>query len=297
MTNLHRVLFFLLLTSLLGCSGAPEAQWGRGHVHVPAAGSGVTKQEHDMFARLNQDRAKKGLHALRYDEKLADIGRAHSADMNRHQFFAHESPRTGSAMDRVVRAAYAAIVARENLALHQNIAAAQDALLKSPGHYANIMANDITHVGIGIVASSHDTRQIYITQVFAKPAAIATPEQLQRDMIARIPSTRAARSLPPLPIHDGLQAQAQSHVGKIHDKMSKGDFNNLGQKIIATFSSLGGGLRSLGMSGQLAFGAADVPIPQAALRKEAAAVAVATQAARGEGGRPVVKVLILIGIK
>jgi uncharacterized protein YkwD len=37
---------------------------------------------------------------------------------------------------------------RENLAAASSVDTAEDGLLKSPGHFANLMATDITHIGI-----------------------------------------------------------------------------------------------------------------------------------------------------
>jgi uncharacterized protein YkwD len=41
------------------------------------------------------------------------------------------------------------------------------ALMKSPGHRANIMYPDVTHIGIGIASNSRG--DIWITQMFLRP--------------------------------------------------------------------------------------------------------------------------------
>src|SRR5579871_6683225 len=99
----------------VGCGGAPEGRFGEGVPKTPTTPE-ILAMEHDMFERLNRDRAAGGLPPLAYDDDLAAIGRAHSTDMRDHHFFAHESPTTGKLEDRLDRAGYLAIVGRENLA-------------------------------------------------------------------------------------------------------------------------------------------------------------------------------------
>src|SRR5207253_9242370 len=101
----------------------------------------VLAMEHAMFERLNHDRAAGGLPPLEYDPRLADVGRAHSADMSAHHFFAHESPTNGNLEDRLDAAGYLALKGRENLAEAGDVVGAQDGLMKSPGHHANIMSS------------------------------------------------------------------------------------------------------------------------------------------------------------
>src|SRR5262245_15608031 len=90
---------------LAACNRVPAASFGTGLPKV-AVSSQVQQMEHAMFQRLNRDRAAHGLHALKYDERLADIGRYHSQDMRDHKFFDHDSPTTGALDNRLNRAGY-----------------------------------------------------------------------------------------------------------------------------------------------------------------------------------------------
>ena len=126
-------------------------------------------QERGMFERLNRDRKAQGCRALRFDERLSDVARHHSADMRDHRFFEHESPRTGGVDNRLDAAGYLLPTARENLSEAPDIERSQDGLLKARPHHENIMSEDVTHVGIGIVEGGVvDPRNVAVTQVLAR---------------------------------------------------------------------------------------------------------------------------------
>lgn len=122
--------------------------------------------EKRMFELVNRDRVMKGLPALRYDSGLAAVARAHSQDMVTRGYFAHHSSRTGDHADRIQRAGISWSRCGENLALDQSVESAQKHLMESPGHRANILSRDYTHIGIGIVRSGG---RIYATQNFIRP--------------------------------------------------------------------------------------------------------------------------------
>src|SRR5689334_887345 len=98
-----RALLLSLAVALAACTDpTTAAEFGSARPTV-AATPDVARLEQTMWARLNRDRAARGLPALAWDPHLADIARAHSLDMLQHDFFAHESPTTGVLEDRLVR--------------------------------------------------------------------------------------------------------------------------------------------------------------------------------------------------
>ena len=157
-----------------------------------------------MFERLNRDRAASGLPPLEYDEHLADIGRAQSEDMRLHHFFAHESPMYGALDDRFDRAGYVAKVARENLAEAPDVETAQDGLMKSPHHHENIMARDVTKIGIGIVRAG------------VKDPQISCSRRSSQRLCARSRVTRSWRSFA------AVSRRSASEPAAGHDRGAKG---------------------------------------------------------------------------
>lgn len=107
--------------------------------------------EQKMLQLVNEERVKLGLKALVWDEKLAVVARAHSVDMFKRGYFAHENPDGKSPFDRMAAAGITYRAAGENLAYAANVNLAHSGLMRSPGHKANILDKDFGTVGIGVI--------------------------------------------------------------------------------------------------------------------------------------------------
>lgn len=120
---------------------------------------------------VNDERTRHGLHPLQWDETLASIATDHSQDMLGTGFFGHRSPNRGDLRKRLAAASYVATVSRENLAMDQDLESAHQSLMASPGHRSNILAADVTQIGIGIVMDVPDDGPPlwYVTEIFARP--------------------------------------------------------------------------------------------------------------------------------
>ncbi len=133
--------------------------------------------ERRLLALVNRDRQAAGLAALQWDERVANVSRAHSEEMRRTKNVAHISPTTGSAADRVRTAKIKTAVVLENVARAYGVGEAHQGLMNSPGHRANIMARSATHIGIGTVFGEEVSgrREIFITQVFTRVPPTVDP--------------------------------------------------------------------------------------------------------------------------
>jgi len=154
---------------------SPPAHW-LGRPATDESWVDSTAAAEALAARLvDDDRARFGLAPLSWDPELADIARAHSAEMAADGYFAHVSPRTGSVVDRLQAAGYPATFAAENIAMAPTLTEAQESLMRSPGHRAAVLTPEATHFGIGVV-TRRDPRLgtvHHLTQVFvdrAQPA-------------------------------------------------------------------------------------------------------------------------------
>lgn len=292
-----RVGYVGLAALLLAC-GPSSSGGGFGMWTPPILASPEIKVlEHAMFARVNRDRAGARVPALSYDERLADIARAHSLDMRDAGFFAHESPTTGLLEDRMDRAGFLALEMRENLAVAGDVDRAQDNLLESPGHRENIFAPTVTHVGIGIVqGASQDPRALTVTQVFARPADLESPDEVARGVIARIDAARRQHGLPPLIVHPLLEDLAEAHVGALPDGVPPGSTGPIGDEVSrALAAEPGHGLGSIRIVAQLVFSSDEADPPAASLTPAITHVGIAALPGRDERGRPRVKALLLLG--
>ena len=106
--------------------------------------------ENQMIGMVNQERVKRGIPALTFDPQLQVIAREHSADMLERGYFSHYSPEGKSVADRAAANGIDYQVIGENLAYAPSLTAAQNGLMNSPGHRANILSTDYHKIGIGI---------------------------------------------------------------------------------------------------------------------------------------------------
>lgn len=168
------------------------------------------------FLYLNEERRARGLAPLAWAEDAAAIAHAHSEDMLAHGFVGHTSPTTGDVTARFQGAGLRPMVIRENVARGYGPKGIHDSLMNSPGHRVNILATDVTHVGVGVVVGQPETnvagapRPLFATQNFYKlPGAGAPTKDLGPALQARVDEARTARRLAPVRWNDPLSAIAQ----------------------------------------------------------------------------------------
>jgi len=127
-----------------------------------------------MVGAINAERARFSLPPLGRDPRLDAVAEAHSLEMARARFFSHTSPSTGQPADRVSHAGLRWSAVAENIAINQSPEAAQQALLRSPGHHENMVDPVQRSIGVGIVRYGE---QVWVTQLFAalNDTAGATP--------------------------------------------------------------------------------------------------------------------------
>jgi uncharacterized protein YkwD len=276
----------------VACKPTPAPAFGSGLAKV-AVGSNVQRQERAMAERLNRDRASRGLPALRFDERLSDVARHHSQDMRDHHFFEHTSPRTGGVDNRLDAAGYAFITARENLSEAPDIERSQDSLLDSPPHFANIMSSDVTHVGIGIVQGGVvDATNLTVTQVFARPSEVETPERATQRALGRLDSERQERRHKPARRAARLMQLAQKHLPELDASASPDSLERASQGIVAALQGPQGGRVTI--SAQVVPSSEQVVFPESLLETPTCSVGLAMRAVKGEHGRPALQLLLLV---
>jgi len=282
------------------CAGCPAPHTGAFGSWKPTirATDDIATLERQMAQLVNADRAQAGLPPLTFDERLADIARGHSLDMRDHGFFAHESPTTGMLEDRMMVAGYLALEMRENLAQAPDIAKAEQNLMKSPGHHDNLMATSVSHIGIGIVHGAEgDPRVLTITQVFARPTELDTPDAVEEKVLKALRQARGEKGLPPLERHDMLQALAEDDIASLPDDVPESAVRSVGDRVSSELNARHDhGLVSIRIVAQAFFNGDEFTVSEAALDPRTAAYGIATAEAVDEVGRPRVKVLLLLGM-
>lgn len=273
-------------------------EFGSGLPTVPATPE-VRTLEHRMFDRVNRDRKGNGLPALVYDERLADAARSHSADMQKNSFFDHDSPTYGEVAQRLTRAGYVYLVSRENLAEAINIDQAEEGLLKSPHHYENLMAKDITSMGIGIVHGGvRDPRNLTITQIFATPGKNETvPEALQH-IDQSIRQARSKAGLPALARIPRLDEMAKQKLDELKDELTEAsDLKPIAQSAVEQLAKNPiAKVTGVSAGGQVLIDSSQFQAQGGLLQSNAKGYGIAAAYGKQRGGARRLKVLYLVGL-
>lgn len=162
-----------------------------------------------LLTRINDTRHSFGLAPLTRDSRVDAIAHAHSEDMRDHNFIAHVSPTTGSPSDRIVRAGLHASLGAENIGRAYSADEIHEGLLDSPGHRANILLREATHVGIGVVSVQDAGRIAFIaTEVFVKLAQPIDVTSAPEALLSQANAVRASHHLAPLTADSELRAIA-----------------------------------------------------------------------------------------
>lgn len=173
------------------------------------------------FHFLNEMRRARGLAALQWDDRAAAVAESHSADMRENNYVGHVSQTTGDVSARYAGARIPMTIVRENVARGYGPSGIHDSLMRSPGHRANMIASDVTHVGIGVVVGAVEStspgspRPVFLTQNFHRPPGEGAPkgEAMRPALVQRVDRLRASAALEPAAWEDGLDAIADLLAG------------------------------------------------------------------------------------
>lgn len=116
---------------------------------------------YQVFDLLNAVRVREGLEPLNWHDDLSKVARAHSEDMAENDFTAHDSPTTGSPLDRIQAAGIEYDSYGENLAFRTNNSIfAHELLMNSPtGHRETRLRSHYTHIGAGVYLDNYYTEK------------------------------------------------------------------------------------------------------------------------------------------
>jgi uncharacterized protein YkwD len=129
----------------------------------------LARLEHDLFVAVNGFRTSEHLVTLERRGDLDRVARAHSEDMVRRGFFAHQNPDGEMWWQRVERGGVTGFtMVGENVA-QTNQGDPNRAVLEgwkaSPAHRENLMARPYNATGVGI--ARHPDGRLFYTQLYA----------------------------------------------------------------------------------------------------------------------------------
>jgi len=144
----------------------------RNQRRTPEQVAQTSEQEAQILSRVNIERTRAGLAALKFSPRLAVVARGHSYDMAIRHYLSHRSPEGIGPAQRIAGEGIAYEAAGENiysddyrdpgdLAGH-TVAA----WMNSPEHRAAILSDRFLKTGVGVAHSADGT--IYVTQDFVR---------------------------------------------------------------------------------------------------------------------------------
>lgn len=151
---------------LVGTAAAAEPEAA---LTVFPALADATRAEKNAFDKTNQARLDNGLTVLLWDAELCRLARAHSENMARQGYFAHETPDGLQLKDRARAMGISRFkVIGENIAYNKGYddpgAFAVERWMNSGGHRANMLYVGFQASAVGSYVSSDGS--VYLTQVF-----------------------------------------------------------------------------------------------------------------------------------
>jgi len=162
-----------------------------------SAHAGPSQREQQLFDLVNHEREKAGLNKLEWSDSLAQAALAHSKLLADNQDLSHQFPGEPLLQERVGATKLRFNAVAENVAAAPDVDTAHTALMKSPGHRANILHQDYNVIGISIVERDHE---LFITQDFAHTLASYTEKQFRESVIAAFNQARRAQKMPPVDV-------------------------------------------------------------------------------------------------
>jgi uncharacterized protein YkwD len=131
----------------------------------------LRKAESQVLSAINRRRSAQGLRPLARSALLDSVASEHCAEMARLKYFAHVSPVSGDAGDRLKKAGFRFERVAENLGEASSALEAHRLIEASPGHLANVLDSGVDRVGIGTARVKRGSEQnVLLTEIFASPA-------------------------------------------------------------------------------------------------------------------------------
>jgi uncharacterized YkwD family protein len=125
--------------------------------------TGISQYAQQVIELTNKERARAGLPALKADAQLSAVAQKKSQDMQQNHYFSHTSPTYGSPFDMMRDFGITYKTAGENIAQGQRTPQeVVTAWMNSPGHRANILNQQFTHIGVGFEQAGNHWTQMFI---------------------------------------------------------------------------------------------------------------------------------------
>jgi len=187
-----------------------------------------SQAEEELFDLANQDRARAGLAPLQLDASLTQAARGHAAEMAEQQQLSHQLNGEPALAQRLAATGDLRLDrAGENVALDSTVEEAEQHLLLSPPHRANLLNPDYNVAGFAVARAAG---QLYIVQDFGHRLPSYSPDQTENLVAAAVRQTRARAGLPPLQKMDDNELQNTACSMAQQDRLNPRAVHDLAQR-------------------------------------------------------------------
>ncbi|MCB9557567.1 MAG: hypothetical protein H6707_15775 [Deltaproteobacteria bacterium] len=177
---------------------------------------GVTSRqelERRIADLVDEQRRRVGLADLVRLDNLSAVARRHSERMRDERFVGHVTPNGEQPQDRLRAANIAFSVARENVARAYSAEEAMSELMNSPAHRANILAQDIDAIGVGVAIERRpDVPVLFVSQEFIKQPLQVAPAEFVRRLLEAANRYRIERNVALLKRSERLDQLAAGYL-------------------------------------------------------------------------------------
>lgn len=143
--------------------------------------------ERYLLQAANQERARRGIPELVWDQQLYVAARAHASQMANLGAISHQFQGEPDLSQRISSAGARFAVIAENVAMASTAVSVHDGWMNSPHHRENILDPRLTSVGIAVVARG---RELYAVQDFSRSVADVSLEQQEQAVVQSLRSLR-----------------------------------------------------------------------------------------------------------
>lgn len=152
-----------------------------------------------LISLANDTRADMSLNTLSQNDLLTVAAQLKANDMVANGYFAHTSPSGQTPWYWLDQVGYGYMYAGENLAVNFNESElVNDAWLNSPTHYANIVNEHFTEIGIATAKGKYKGKDsVYVVQFFASPKITPAPKTTETTQIVTEPTTQEEQQKEP----------------------------------------------------------------------------------------------------
>jgi uncharacterized protein YkwD len=193
--------------------------------------------EQQLLALANQARAQAGAPLLTIDAGLSQAARAHAQEMFAARQLSHQFEGEPSLPQRLAAMTKLQLDQEgENVALDFDAAGAQQHLMLSPPHRANLLNPAYNVVGLGVIRSGD---QLYVVQDFGHALPNYSAAEVKDRIAASVAQMRHPAGQPDLPRRDVLAADDAACSMAKADKLGTSPIHQLAQRYtVLTFTSL-----------------------------------------------------------